>query len=121
MKFLLLLFGGRGAGSGRYSYYLPKNPAKSSRLEDISHPIRITRTPDRTYYDKEKGLEIEFHPKKNGEEGWKGKDHYHVKNPNSKSKLDYYLDKNGNPCPRGSNRSHLLPGEYENLLRSLEK
>lgn len=49
------------------------------------------------------------------------RDHYHVKNPNSNNKNNYYLDKNGNPCPRGSDRSHLSPGEYENLLRGDKK
>lgn len=121
MKFVLQLFGGRGAGSGRYRYYLPKNPKNSRKFRDITDPRKKERTRYRNYKDDETGLEVEFHPGKTGEKGWQGKDHYHVKNPNSNNKNNYYLDKNGNPCPRGSDRSHLSPGEYENLLRGGDK
>ena len=38
MKFVLQLFGGRGAGSGRYKYYLPKNPKNSRKFRDITDP-----------------------------------------------------------------------------------
>ena len=121
MKFVLQLFGGRGAGSGRYRYYLPKNPKNSRKFRDITDPRKKERTRYRNYKDDKTGLEVEFHPGKTGEKGWQGKDHYHVKNPNSNNKNNYYLDKNGNPCPRGSDRSHLSPGEYENLLRGGDK
>lgn len=120
MKFLLQLFGGRGVGSGRYSYYLPKNPKNSKKFRDTTDPRKRERTRYRNYKDDETGLEVEFHPGKEGEKGWQGKDHYHVENPNFKNKYDYYLDKNGNPCPKGSDRSHLSPGEYESLLRGLK-
>lgn len=120
MKFLLQLFGGIGVGSGRYSYYLPKNPKNSKKFRDTTDPRKRERTRYRNYKDDETGLEVEFHPKKEGEKGWQGKDHYHVENPNSKNKYDYYLDKNGNPCPKGSDRSQLSPGEYESLLRGLK-
>ena len=121
MKIMLQLFGGRGTGSGISKYYLPKDPAKSSKLKDVTHPRKRERTIDRTYRDEYLDLEMEFHPGKKGQDGWKGKNHYHVKNPNSTGRHDYYLDKDGNPCSRGSDRSHLTPGEYEFLLRSLNK
>lgn len=120
MRFLSQLFGGRGAGSGRYSYYLPKNPRNSKKFKDVTDPRKRENTNYRNYKDEDSGLEVEFHPGERGKNGWQGKDHYHVKNPNSKSKSDYYLDKNGNPCAKGSKDSHLSPGEYENLLRGLK-
>ena len=119
MKILIQLFGGRGTGSGASRYYLPKNPYKSSKLTDITNPQKREVTKDRTFFDKSKKLEMEYHPAKPEQPGWRGKDHYHIKNPNSTSRHDFYLDKNGNPCPKGSDSSHLTPGEYEFLLRSL--
>ena len=121
MKFLLQLFGGRGAGSGRYSYYLPKNPWKSKRFKDVTHPRQRESSNSRTFIDESTGLKIRFDigdPTKNG---WKAEDHYHVYNPNSNSWHDFYLDKNGQPCADGSKESHLTPGEYENFLRGIEK
>lgn len=79
MKFVLQLFGGRGAGSGRYRYYLPKNPKNSRKFRDITDPRKKERTRYRNYKDDETGLEVEFHPGKTGEKGWQGKDHYHEK------------------------------------------
>ena len=120
MKFIAQLFGGRGSGSGRYSYYLPKDPSRSKRLKDVTDPRKSQNSNYRNYKDKNNNLEIEFHPGQPGQAGWRGKDHYHVLNPHAKGKYDYYLDKNGNPCPKGSKESHLTPGEYENLLRGLK-
>lgn len=35
--------------------------------------------------------------------GFRGKDHYHWHNPSSTDKkIDYYLDKYGRPCGKGS-------------------
>lgn len=74
MKFVLQLFGGRGAGSGRYRYYLPKNPKNSRKFRDITDPRKKERTRYRNYKDDETGLEVEFHPGKTGEKGWQGKE-----------------------------------------------
>ncbi len=120
MEFNLQLFGGRGTNSGANKYYLPKNPYKSKRLKDITNSKKRELTKYRNFLDKDKNLEIEYHPAKQGEKGWRSKSHYHVKNPNSSGKHDYYLDKDGNPCPKGSDRSHLEPGEYETLLRRIK-
>lgn len=42
-------------------------------------------------------------------EGDKGKDHYHIFNPNATSNKDLYLDENGNPVSKGLAKSHILP------------
>lgn len=42
--------------------------------------------------------------------GHRGRDHYHVYNPDSRNgKKDMYLDKNGNPVAYGSDASHIYP------------
>jgi len=122
IKIKVQLFGGRGVGSGIYSYHLPKDPTKSKRLEDITHPTKRKNTPLRNYRDKYNGLEVEFHPKnlESIRDGWTKIDHYHVFNPNSTGDHDKYLDKNGIPCRDGSDESHLKPGEYRDLLRRLK-
>ncbi|CAN5521337.1 hypothetical protein BH10BAC1_BH10BAC1_21080 [soil metagenome] len=53
---------------------------------------------------------IEHDKEKPGAPGHDGHDHYHRQNPNStKGNNDKYLDANGNPVPKGSERSHLYP------------
>ncbi|RTE06441.1 hypothetical protein EJQ19_22930 [Paenibacillus whitsoniae] len=54
---------------------------------------------------------VRFDPGKEGAPGFEGKDHYHIDNPNKTGRLDYYLDKNGNPVVKGSKPSHVLPNE----------
>ena len=54
-------------------------------------------------------LSIRFDKGKKGAGGYGGKDHYHVLNPKSTGKHDYYLDKNGNPGPKNSKASHIIP------------
>lgn len=48
-------------------------------------------------------------PGKEGANGFEGMDHYHIYNPDSTGKMDYYIDKNGNPVPKGSKPSHIVP------------
>lgn len=55
------------------------------------------------------GLKIRFDEKVNGAKGFKGKNHYHILNPNVTGNKDLYLDKNGNPVNKGSKASHILP------------
>ena len=122
IKIKVQLFGGRGIGSGIYSYYLPKDPTKSKRLEDVTHPIKREKTNSRNYKDKYNDVEVEFHPAdpNSNKGGWSKKDHYHVFNPKFTGDHDRYLDKNGVPCRKGSDESHLSPGEYKDLLRRLK-
>ena len=120
IKIKVQLFGGRGVGSGMYSYYLPKDPTKSKRLEDVTHPLQRERSTSREYYDREIGIKTRFDKGNPKEHGWAREDHYHVYNPKSTGDNDKYLDKDGIPCPDGSKRSHLKPGEYKDLLRRIK-
>ena len=43
--------------------------------------------------------------------GHAGRDHFHRDNPNMTGKQDRYLDRNGNPVAKGSDASHLYPGD----------
>ena len=56
------------------------------------------------------GLKIRFDKKTPGAKGYKGKNHYHIYNPNATSNKNLYLDKNGNPVSKNSSESHILPG-----------
>ena len=59
--------------------------------------------------DEETGLRIRFDEGEPGANGFKGKNHYHILNPDATGNSDLYLDKNGNPVRKGSKQSHILP------------
>jgi hypothetical protein len=61
------------------------------------------------YEDPDTGLKVRFDKGVASTSGYGGKDHYHVLNPNSTGKHDYYLDKDGNPVPKNSKASHIIP------------
>ena len=91
---------------------LPENPPLPQTLDDLNQwqDIRDPRA-------KEKGHETYQHPNTGdiihvdratpGAPGWRGQDHYHWENPDKTGKHDQYLDKNGNPVPKGSDKSHI--------------
>lgn len=88
---------------------LPKTPAKlkSSGWKETTSEAMKKNTSSRTF--KKDGLTIRFDKGKKGTGGYGGKDHYHILNPKSTGKHDYYLDKQGNPVPKNSKASHILP------------
>lgn len=88
---------------------LPKTPIKlkSSGWKETTSAAMKKNTTSRTF--KKDGLTIRFDKGKKGVGGYGGKDHYHILNPKSTGKHDYYLDKYGNPVPKNSKASHLLP------------
>lgn len=59
------------------------------------------------------GLRIRFDKGRAGATGFRGKDHYHIYNPNASGNKDFYLDANGNPTSKNSKSSHILPKEDE--------
>ena len=59
--------------------------------------------------DGDTGLKIRFDKGDPGANGFKGKDHYHILNPDATGNSDLYLDKNGDPVRKGSKNSHILP------------
>ena len=76
--------------------------------KDISHP-RQAASGSHTYEDPATGLRIRYDKPKAKAQGFAGRDHYHILNPNAKNNKDRYLDKDGNPVPKGSKASHILP------------
>ena len=88
---------------------LPKTPSylKNSGWKETTPVAMKKNTTSRTF--KKNGLTIRFDKGKNGAGGYGGKDHYHILNPNSTGKHDYYLDKYGNPVPKNSKASHTIP------------
>ncbi|MBV1777355.1 hypothetical protein KSF73_16665 [Burkholderiaceae bacterium DAT-1] len=91
---------------------LPKDPdkLKEKGYDETSHPEAAKRG-HRSFKHPETGDELRHDKGKDGAPGHEGKDHYHRYNPDSTGKGDQYLDKNGNPTPRGSDASHLYPGD----------
>lgn len=85
-----------------------KEMERDDNYKDISRPEALERG-HRTFEDKRTGVKTRRDQGKPGKPGHEGQDHYHQYNPNRTNKLDEYLDKNGNPCPRGSEESHLYP------------
>ena len=90
---------------------LPKNPKTLLKKGwSDSTPAGMERnTTSKLYTNKKTGLQVRFDKAETGASGYKGKDHYHVLNPNSTGKHDYYLDIDGNPVPKGSKASHIIP------------
>ena len=78
-------------------------------FHDTTNPKAKENGSNRTSYtNTNNGMKIEFDKGVKGANGFKGKDHYHIKNPSSTGKSDYYLDINGNPCPKNSTKSHIV-------------
>lgn len=90
---------------------LPKKPNNLTKQgwKETTPPLMASKTSSRTFTDKNTGLNIRFDKGNKGAGGYGGKDHYHILNPNSTGKHDYYLDKNGNPVPKNSKKSHIIP------------
>ena len=91
---------------------LPKNP--DSLLEngwkEVTDPRAKASSNSRIFKEISTGLRIRFDKGIPGENGFGGKDHYHIDNPNATDKkIDRYLDKNGNPVNKNSKASHILP------------
>lgn len=89
---------------------LPDDPAILLRngWSNISHPNQEAAGHMKLREDKT-GLIIIFDKKKPGESGFKAQNHYHIFNPNATGYDNYYLDKDGNPVPKRSDESHILP------------
>lgn len=108
--------GGFGNTQGTKTNYekvienLPQNPKLLMRRgwKEITPPAMSKYTTSKMYLNSNLGLTIRFDKGKKGISGYAGKDHYHILNPNSSGKHDYYLDKNGNPVPKNSKASHII-------------
>ena len=90
---------------------LPKNPNSLIKKgwKNITPEAMSKNTSSKMYTDLNTGIKIRFDKGIRGTGGYGGKDHYHVLNPKSTGKHDYYLDKNGNPVPKNSKASHIIP------------
>ncbi len=90
---------------------LPVNPSDLTKTgwKDITLPVTKQNSNSRTY--TKGGITIRYDKAKIGEGGYRGKDHYHILNPNSTGKHDYYLDRYGRPIPKNSKASHIIKEE----------
>ena len=74
--------------------------------EDITPELMRKNSTSRTY--RKNGTTVRFDKGNSNANGYLGKDHYHILNPNATGKHDYYLDEFGNPVPKNSKASHIL-------------
>jgi RHS repeat-associated protein len=100
-----------GLAPAGYTFDFPKDPQDliNEGWKDVTHPDKAANTNMIDLNNPATGQTVEFHPGTSGQPGWEGKDHYHAHNPSSTGKGDLYLDKDGNPVPKGSNASHIPP------------
>lgn len=103
---------GEDDGKGVEIPNLPANPDDllQQGWEEITYPDAAAEG-HRTFRNKETGLVIHADKGEPGKSGFRGRDHYHIDNPNRTDKRDYYLDRNGRPVAKGSKPSHVPPGE----------
>lgn len=100
------------SGEGKTPPALPANPDDllQQGWEEITHP-EAAAAGHRTFRNKQTGLVIRADKGDPDQPGNRGVDHYHVEHPNATGKRDLYLDKSGRPVSKGSDASHVLPGE----------
>ena len=71
---------------------------------------KITKIlPHREFYHIKTKLRARFDKAREGATDFEGKDHWHIYNPNTRGKIDTYLDKDGNTAKDGSDESHIIP------------
>lgn len=89
-------------------------PANSHKLlekgwMDVTPSKMTANTTSKMFRDGETGLTVRFDKGREGAFGFAGQDHYHILNPSSTGKHDYYLDANGNPVAKNARASHIIP------------
>jgi hypothetical protein len=94
---------------------IPSLPAKPDDLlaqgwKETSHPGEAV-SGRRVFVDPGTGQTVEFDKGRPGQPGWRGRDHYHIRNLDAAGKGDKYLDRDGRPVPDGSKQSHLPPDQ----------
>ena len=90
---------------------LPANPDQlvTEGWLEISHPLAVAKG-HRTFRNPVTGDVVRFDRAGRGEQGFRGKDHYHAENPRSSGKDGAeYLSKSGGPVADGSSASHIIP------------
>jgi hypothetical protein len=104
-------FGNTRGSIGATISHLPKNPDTLLKMgwREITPSGMSAKTTSKMYEDPNTGLKVRFDKGVTGAGGYGGKNHYHVLNPNSTGKHDYYLDKDGMPVPKNSKASHIIP------------
>jgi hypothetical protein len=92
---------------------LPRNTDSllNQGWNEVTHPAKKSNTASRDFIEPDTGLKVLFDKGDPTASGFKSKDHYHVRNPESDSKGEYYLDKDGNPVPKNSVKSHIFPAK----------
>lgn len=91
---------------------LPEDPNELIKQgwKDVTHPDKKKNHNGSTYFNEKTKQKVNFDYGDDKLTGYKRKNHYHWKNNSFTSKkIDYYYDKYGNVCGKGSDNSHILP------------
>jgi RHS repeat-associated protein len=107
----ILILPSEDYNSGRYSgdidWHNPPQSPENLGPEWEEEP-RDPRNPNRTFKNKDTDETIRWDTGEKREQGG----HWHRENPNSnQGNKDAYLDKDGNPVPKGGKKAHIYPKE----------
>ncbi len=79
----------------------------SNEWQEVTPELMKQNSNRREFINKKTGLKIAFDKGIYGKPKFRGKNHWHIYNPNSTNINDYYLDKNGNSLHKNDNNSHI--------------
>jgi len=87
---------------------LPKDPDEILKqgYKETTHPD-ADKVGRREFENPDSGDHVAWDTGRPGEKGWKGKNHWHRFNPNSRSRHDEFLDRDGNPVGKYDDKHHI--------------
>ena len=96
---------------GRVFYSERADSNGGDKGEGAAPPDLPANPDDLSFRNKQTGMVVRADKGKPNKPGHRGRDHYPIDNPNSTGRRDVYLDKSGRPVSKGSDASHILPGD----------
>jgi len=81
----------------------------SSDWENVTPEKMLQNSNRQEFRHKKTGLKIAFDKGVVGKPNYRGKNHWHIYNPNTINRHDVYLDKTGKPIGEHSSNSHITP------------
>lgn len=86
----------------------PCSPSElSSDWVEVTPEMMKQRSQRREFQYRETDIKIAFDKGVHGKARYRGRDHWHIYNPNGTSARDYYLDKDGNAIHKNDDNSHI--------------
>jgi|GEM_PF-3305450 hypothetical protein len=79
----------------------------SNDWKEVTPEMMQKNSQRREFQYKDTNFKIAFDEGILGQPQYRGKNHWHIYNPNGTGAKDYYLDKNGNPIHKNDKNSHI--------------